>query len=118
MPVLRYTFDELANPELAGKTIELDTDILMLDEAEDLEKVTGEDIKVLHELFLRDKTPGIRAFVWLATRRAGFTIKYSELAFNIKKTIMAMAMDEDPVEEAAPTAPLDRAETDPVSVPT
>ncbi|MCK2242143.1 MULTISPECIES: hypothetical protein [unclassified Crossiella] len=116
MPLLRYTFDELANPELVGKTIELDTDVLMLDEAEDVEKVTGKAIAVVHDEFTQDRAAGIRAFVWLAVRRAGIDLKYSELRFNVKATFMVVTAPG--TEEAAPGDPLDQPETDPVSVPT
>ncbi|MGO1049780.1 hypothetical protein [Crossiella sp. CA198] len=117
MAMLKYTFDDTANPELAGKSVLLDTEELRLEEAEDLEKVTGKPVNAVFKEFQQDRASGIRAFVWLATRRNGYNIKYSELSFNIVKTIMTI-LPEAEEDEAAPVDPLDHPETDPVSAPT
>lgn len=110
MPLLRYTFDETANPEIAGQSVDLDTETLTLQEAEDLELVTGKPVGAVHLEFNENRASGVRAFVWLALRRAGFALKYSELTFNIVKTSFVIVEPEAPEQEAEAAAPLDQAE--------
>lgn len=97
---------------LDGVKYEYDEHKLLNIEAIALQKVTGLRVTEFAEALEQGDAGALTAVVWIAKRRAGEDVKFSELEFDLMEMMESMEQDEDGGDEQTPAA---EGETDPTT---
>jgi hypothetical protein len=86
---------------IGDKTYELDETRILLSEVEAIERYAGEAFDAIQKRAQAGYISALKPFVWLALRRNGDGVKYSELDFNLADFEVIPGDEEAPKDEAS-----------------